>query len=269
MKITVVTVAYNAQATIADTLASVAAQRGVDVEHLVIDGASTDHTAQVVAAHARPGLRLISEPDSGLYDAMNKGLRLATGDAVGFLNADDFFCRTDALALIAAALEATTTAAVSASVAIVGADDVDKVTRHYGAAHFAPWMLRFAHIPPHPGLYVRTDAARRVGDFDTRYRIAADFDWLVRFYLGQGLRSVALADTIVAMRQGGASQQGLTAARTINHEAGQSLTAHARLSWPPLFWLKYAAKAFQLLRRPPDYPAPDPVRWRPGARLPR
>jgi glycosyltransferase involved in cell wall biosynthesis len=267
MKITVVTVAYNAQATIGATLASVAAQRGVDIEHLVIDGASTDDTAQVVAAHARPGLRLISEPDSGLYDAMNKGLRLAAGDAVGFLNADDFFCRTDALALIAAALEATPAAAVSASVAIVGADDVDRVVRHYGAAPFAPWMLRFAHMPPHPGFYVRTAAARQVGAFNTRYRIAADFDWLVRFYLREGLCSVALAATVVAMRQGGASQQGLSAAHTINREAGQSLAANARLSWPPLFWLKYAAKAFQLLSRPPDYPAPDPVRWGPGARL--
>ena len=265
MKITVVTVAFNAQDTIAGTIASVAAQRGVEVEHLVIDGASTDRTVETVKAAARPGLRLVSEPDAGLYDAMNKGLRLATGDAVGFLNADDFFCRTDALALIAAAFARSSADAVSASVAIVDAADTARVVRAYGARHFAPWMLHFAHMPPHPGLYVRTPAAVRVGEFDTRYRIAADFDWLVRFYLTLGLRSAALADTIVAMRQGGASQQGLASAATVSRESGQSLSRNSRLSAPPLFWLKYAVKAFQLLARPADFPAPTAVRWPPAA----
>ena len=265
MKITVITVAYNAQATIADTLASVAAQRGVEVEHLVIDGASTDRTVEVVTAAGYPNLRLISEADRGLYDAMNKGMRLATGEAFGFLNADDYFCRTDALALIAAAFARTSAAAVSASVAIVDAADTARVVRAYGARHFAPWMLYFAHMPPHPGFYVRTPAAGQVGDFDTRYRIAADFDWLVRFYLTLGLGSAALADTIVAMRQGGASQQGLASAATVSRESGQSLSRNGRLSAPPLFWLKYAVKAFQFVARPANFPAPVAVRWPPEA----
>ena len=106
MKISIITVAYNAAKTIGDTCLSIAAQKGVDIEHIIIDGASIDGTADVVAAVARPGHVFVSEPDRGLYDAMNKGIALASGDLVGFLNADDFFCRTDAAALIAAAAAA-------------------------------------------------------------------------------------------------------------------------------------------------------------------
>lgn len=265
MKITVVTVAYNAEATIADTVRSVAAQTGVDVEHLIVDGASSDRTVEIARREGGPALRVISEPDRGLYDAMDKGLKAASGDVIGFLNADDFFCRTDALAIIAAALEASGADAVAAGVAIVDPARTTQVTRAYAAASFRPWMLRFAHMPPHPGFYVRLTAARLVGGYEPDYRIAGDFDWLVRFYLTHRLTARALPDTLVAMRAGGASQGGLGTLWRLNAEATRSLRRRGVASALPLVWLKYAFKLWQMVGRPRDFPAPSAVRWPPAA----
>lgn len=264
LKITVVTVSYNAEATIADTLRSVAAQQDADCEHLIIDGGSNDATLRILEEHARPGLRVISEPDKGLYDAMNKGMRLATGEVVGFLNGDDFFCRTDALAQIAAEFAAGDCDAVSAGVVIVDPEATDRVVRGYGARHFRPWMLRFTHMPPHPGFYARRTAALQVGAFNQAYGVAADFDWLMRFYLVHRLRVRSSGVTTVAMRAGGVSQQGLSSWSRNLRDSGAALRASGFAMPSPLLWLKYSVKIGQLISRPRDFPAPAPVRWAPA-----
>ncbi len=268
MKISVVTVAYNAAATIGDTLRSVAAQSfskgGVDVEHIVIDGGSTDGTAAIVAAHARPGTIFVSEPDKGLYDAMNKGRARATGDLVGYLNADDFFCRIDAAQLIAAAATANPgAAAISGSVAIVAARDPSKLRRAYPAAPFAPWMLRFGHMPPHPGFYTRTAAFDRIGGFDPTIRTGADFEWMLRFFIRERLAAETIPETLVTLRDGGITNDGFGSRRRINAEALASLRRAGIASSAPLIWSKYLAKAAQLVVRPRGWPAPLPVRWTP------
>lgn len=262
MKISVITVAYRAAATIGDTCASVAAQTGVDVEHIIIDGGSGDGTAAIVAAQARPGHVFVSEPDKGLYDAMNKGAALATGDLVGFLNADDFFCRTDALALVAAAARAAPdAAAVSGGVAIVRSDDVTRLTRAYPPTPFAPWMLRLAHMPPHPGFYSRRAALAQVGGFDPAIRIGADFDWMVRFFVGAGLTARPIPETLVTLRDGGLSNQGLASRRQINCEALATLRRHRLLALAPLVWAKYPVKALQYVMPARGWPAPAAARW--------
>lgn len=264
MKITIVTVAYNAAATIADTLRSVAAQSHADLEHLVIDGASTDGTAEVFAAVASPRASFVSAPDKGLYDAMNKGLARAKGDLIGFLNADDFYCRTDAVALIAAAARAhPAAAAVSAGVAIVDAHDTAKLTRAYPPKPFAPWMLRFGHMPPHPGFYARRAAYDRVGGYDPAIRIGADFEWMIRFFGVHALRAAALPETLVTLREGGLSNQGFASRRAINREAVASLRRHGIATAPPVVWSKYAVKALQFTARAHAWPAPPAVRWEP------
>lgn len=262
MKISVITVAYNAAATIADTCASVAAQTGPEVEHIIIDGGSTDTTAAIVAAHARAGHIYVCEPDDGLYDAMNKGLALASGDLVGFLNADDFFCRSDALALVAAAAAADPRAdAISGAVAIVAADDVTRLTRAYPPTPFAPWMLRMAHMPPHPGFYARRAAFDTVGGFDPAIRIGADFDWMVRFFAVHGLRARPIAPTLVTLREGGLSNQGFASRKAISREALATLSRHHLLSLAPLVWAKYPVKALQFVVPPHGWPAPAEVRF--------
>lgn len=258
-RITVITVAWNAEQTIADTMASVAAQVDSDHEHLVIDGASTDRTLAVVKARATSATRIVSEPDSGLYDAMNKGLALARGEYVGFLNADDFFVRRDALALLQS-LTRGEPAAVSAGVAIVRQDAPERWVRSYSATHFRKWMLRFGHMPPHPGFYVRRDLVTVLRGFDTRYRIGADFDFLVRFFAA-GYRPASLAATLVAVREGGVSNRGFASRRRIAQEALAALRANGIRSSAFLVWMKYALKIAQYAIPPVAYPAPADVRF--------
>lgn len=258
MKISVVTVAFNAAATIGDTLRSVAAQGG-DVEHIVIDGGSTDGTAALVAAHARPGTIFISEPDGGLYDAMNKGAALATGDLIGFLNADDFYCRTDVCTMIATMIG--TADAISGGVAIVAAADPSKLRRAYPARPFAPWMLRFGHMPPHPGFYTRRAAFERVGNFNLTAGTAADFDWMLRFFLVCRLTCMRLDFTLVTMRAGGVSNAGMASFARANAHALAALRRHRQTSAAPLLWAKYFAKSAQLVATARDWPAPAAVRW--------
>ncbi len=259
MRVSVITVAWNAAATIADTCISVAAQDLGDVEHIIIDGGSRDDTAAIVAANARPGHIFISEPDKGLYDAMNKGVARATGDLIGFLNADDFFCRSDALSLVAAAA-ARGGDAVSGGVAIVHASDPGRLSRAYPAAPFWSWMLRFAHMPPHPGFYARRDAMARVGGFDPAIRIGADFDWMTRFFAVHHLRARAIPETLVTLRDGGLSNQGFSSRRQINAEARATLRRHGLLALTPLIWAKYAVKMLQFVLPPKHWPAPSAVR---------
>lgn len=265
MKITVITVSRNSGATIADTVKSVRAQGYPNYEHLIVDGASTDETLNILNGLRHENLRVISEPDRGLYDAMNKGIGLATGELIGFLNADDFFCRSDALSCIAAA--ATThadAAAISSGIAIVERDRPDRIRRDYRASSFRQWMLRFGHMPPHPGFYARSSAFNTVGGFDLNLKIASDFNWMVRFFYGHKLVAVPLPETIVAMRDGGLSTRDLHSTMTINAEARQSLAKYGVWTSPPLMWLKYAFKIGQYNARGTISVA-DNIRWRPDS----
>lgn len=260
-RVSIVTVARNAAATIGDTMRSVAAQSHEDLEHLVIDGGSNDDTVAIALNLATSRTRLISEPDEGLYDAMNKGVALATGNLIGFLNADDFFCRTDAIALISAT--AANVDAVSASVAIVAAQDPARLRRSYPSGPFARWMLRFGHMPPHPGFYASRAAFVTVGKFDPTIRIGADFEWMVRFFKGDILRARQIPETIVTVRDGGLSNSGFASRRAINAEAVVSLRRNGIVTAAPVVWSKYAVKSIQFGIKAYEWPAPDAVRWPP------
>lgn len=264
MKISVVTVCYNAADTIAATLRSVAAQQHDDFEHIVIDGASRDATAEVVQRNAHPRLRWVSEPDKGIYDAMNKGIRLATGDLIGFLNADDFYARTDALSLISGAGAVRGSAsAVGGAVALLGPNDLARARRHYRAVSFAPWMLRFGHMPPHPGFYATREAFDAVGEFDPSIRTGADFEWMVRFFHVHGLPMRAIPETLVGFRLGGTSSSGLKSLMAINREAISSCRRWGlRTSWAAM-GAKYLFKVSQFAGRPADFPAAPPLGWAP------
>jgi glycosyltransferase involved in cell wall biosynthesis len=268
MKVSVVTVARNAADTIGDALASVGAQRDVDFEHIVIDGASTDSTPAILEAAANPRLRWISEPDAGVYDAMNKGVLQASGELIGFLNADDFFCRTDALSLLVDAAQSSSAMAVCGGVAVVDRA-AGRAVRSYSANTFRPWMLRFGHMPPHPGFYARRVAWDRVGRFRTDLRIGGDFEWMARFFLKEQLQMRALTPTVSAVREGGLSNSGFSSRIVINREAERSLRHLGIRSHPALLWSRYFAKSLPWVLPPLEYPAPMSVRYRPEQRLAR
>jgi glycosyltransferase involved in cell wall biosynthesis len=259
MKISVITVCFNAAATIGDALRSVAAQDWPAVEHIIVDGASTDETLKIVAQNQHDSMRVASEPDKGLYDAMNKGVSLSSGDLIGFLNADDFFCRADALSLIARRASEQPCDAVSGAVAIVKPDDVFHVTRAYSATSFRPRMLRFGHALPHPGFYARRSVFERIGAFNLEFRLAADFEWMVRFFLVHGLRAATLPNTIVGMREGGLTTAGFGANVRSNKEMDRALRRNGFSSHELLIWAKYSLKTLQWLAPANEYPPPDPA----------
>lgn len=253
MKISVVTAVYNAQTTIADTIRSVASQTWTDHEHVIVDGASTDQTMDVVSREDNARLRVISERDTGVYDAMNKGLATATGDVVVFVNADDFLARPDALAMVAHAFERTSAECVVGRTVIVRQDNIGRVTRLYDGASFRPWMLRFGHMPPHPSFYARRALLQDIGGFDASYRIGGDFDQMVRLFLLRRTRLASIPATLSGFREGGISTRDLSASRAINREIGRSLREHGVGGGGARLYLRYPLKALQLVGRPRDY----------------
>ena len=263
MKISIVTVAYNAAATIADAIRSVAAQDHDDYEHIVVDGASTDDTRAIAASLPGERVVIVSEPDNGIYDAMNKGIRLAQGDLIGFLNADDFFARTDSLSLLAAAARGSTAAAVCGAVALVSPHNTRRIRRYYRSVGFHAWMLRFGHMPPHPGFYIRRDALDRVGEFDPRTWTGADFEWMIRFFHVHKLSMTPIRETVVAFRLGGDSTSGLRSLFNINREALASCRRWGLFSSPAAMSAKYLVKIGQYVDRPSDFPLAPPLGWQP------
>ena len=218
MKVSLVTAAWNAEGTIAATIASALSQKGVDLEYIVIDGASTDGTTEIVrkAKDAAPDrdFRFVSEPDRGLYDAINKGIRMATGDIVGILNADDTFEDDRTLADIAAAFDDSADA-VYADIRFVRGE---KTVRYYSAKRWRPWMHRYGFMPPHPSVYIRRAVFERLGLYKTDYRISADFELMVRYFCRAGVRARYLPRCVVKMSPGGLSTSGLRSKILLNRE---------------------------------------------------
>lgn len=235
MKITIITVAYNSAATIADTLRSVAGQTHPDIEHIVIDGASSDGTVALVRENASPTMQLLSEPDRGIYDAMNKGLKLATGDLVGFLNADDMFAHRDVVASIAHAAQRDPTAdAVYGDIVYVRADRPDQVLRYWRSGEFTRSKLRFGWMPPHPTFYVRAAKLAEIGHFNDQLRIAADYDFVLRSLAGPNARAAYVRDVLVRMRAGGASNRSVKAMLRKSQEDLWALKRNGIGGWPTL-----------------------------------
>ena len=239
---------FNSEATVADTLASVRAQRlppGVEVEHIVVDGGSTDATMDLV--RAAPGIRFVSERDRGLYDAINKGIRLATGEVVGILNSDDVFDGEDALAAVAEGFRAHPEAdALYADIRFVRGG---RTVRYYSAAHWRPWMARWGYMVPHPSVYVKRGRFAELGGYSLDYDIAADFELMTRFFVRHRLPTAYLARSLVRMRPGGKSTAGWRAYLKANRENVRALRANGIRSCLLMMLPKYLYKTLGLCVR--------------------
>lgn len=197
--------------TLPDCLASVAKQSYANREHVIVDGASVDGTLDVINGHIDQITTFKSEPDKGIYDALNKGLELATGDVVGFLHADDLFASADVLSNIAIAFEDPSVCAVYGDLEYVSQQDIAKVIRRWQSKPFTPNDLRWGWMPAHPTLYVRRSWYARIGGFDTSYRIAADYLSILKLFTQPEFKTVYLPDVLVIMRLGGVSNKSLVA----------------------------------------------------------
>lgn len=215
MKISIITASYNSAVTIRDTLQSVANQQGVEVEHIVQDGGSTDGTAAIVAQF--PGTQWYSEPDQGIYDAMNKGIDRTNGEIIGILNSDDFYPAADILAAVAQKFEDPQVEAVYGDLDYVDAQDITRVVRRWRSGAFRQKSFLYGWMPPHPTFFVRREVYEKYGGFDLRLRSAADYELMLRFLHKHKIRVAYLPKVLVKMRTGGASnaswQQRLRANR--------------------------------------------------------
>lgn len=208
MKISIVTVCYNSAETIEDTIQSVLAQHYPAIEYIVVDGASKDNTLDIVSKYSDRISTVISEPDKGIYDAMNKGIALATGDYVGILNSDDVFADADVIVRLVEHLRQHPMLDASyADLVFVERTDLHKITRRYSSSRFAPWMIRFGLMLPHPTFYAKRELFSRYGLYKLDYRVSADFELMTRF-IHSGAFIGRHDSVMVKMRQGGISTTG-------------------------------------------------------------
>ncbi len=218
MKISVITVCYNSARTLERSLQSVATQDWTAIEHIVIDGASTDGTREILE-HFRSRLAyLVSEPDGGIYDAMNKGLAHATGDIVCFLNADDQYASTNVLSVVASQMRDHNLDALIGDVGFFNEKNPKHIVRRYRSERFRPSRLAWGWMPAHPALFLRKEVVQRVGQFKTDYRIAGDFEFIIRVFHGRALKFHHFPEVMVNMQTGGLSTRGFGAKLLLNRE---------------------------------------------------
>ena len=250
MKISVITVVYNAQGTILDAIHSVASQTYPNVEHIVVDGASTDGTvAKIESAEVKPS-KFISEPDAGIYDAMNKGIALASGDVIGLLNADDVFQDETVLTQVAEALSDPDYDACHANLVYVKANDTQQVTRYWQSRPHTTGLCFTGWMPAHPTFYLRRSTYDKVGMYRTDLRYQSDLEFCARAFEVYGIRSRYIDSLWVRMRLGGVTNNSIQTMWRGNWESYHALRElglkRSSLSY---FFLKFSAKIPQFFRR--------------------
>jgi glycosyltransferase involved in cell wall biosynthesis len=218
--VSIVTVVFNGAATLEDTIGSVLRQSYDNIEYIIIDGGSTDGTADILRKHDAQLDYWLSERDSGMYDAMNKGIALATGDYLGLLNADDFFASSQAVKKIVEQLISDKLDVVFSQLDIIDQNSPARVIRKYRVSRFNTFMLRIGVMPPHPTFYCRRSCYKKLGvaPYRTDFRIAADFELLVRLLLTQDITWGYLPETTIKMRAGGASTSNFNSRLLLNRE---------------------------------------------------
>jgi glycosyltransferase involved in cell wall biosynthesis len=247
MKVSIITAVYNGADTIAATLDSVARQDHAEIEHIVVDGASSDATLSTVAAHGRRVARIISEPDSGVYDAFNKGLRAASGEAIAFLNCGDSYSSTASLSTMVSELSRDGTQAVFGDVWIVDAEDPSRVVRRYSSRRFAPRRMRWGIMPAHPTLLLRRDVYRAAGEYDTQFRIAGDYEFCLRAFALRATRYRYISEALVRMPRGGLSNRGWRSKLQITREMQLACAKHGVRTNFAMLSLRFPLKMLELI----------------------
>lgn len=210
MKISIITATSNSASLVYDCLRSVVNQSYKNLEHVLIDGASKDRTLEILEKYRSEFTQIVSEPDDGIYDALNKGIVKASGEVIGFLHSDDVFSSNDVLKNVASIFEAdASVSAVYGDLIYVKRSKPDKIVRTWRSCSFLPHLLKQGWMPPHPTLYVRRDWYDRIGGFDTRYRVSADYFSILQLFSQANFKAVYLPEVMIKMRLGGVSNRSL------------------------------------------------------------
>ena len=257
MKASIITVTYNSVTTLRDTIESVLGQDYQDIEHIIVDGASTDGTIELVKSYGDKIAQFISEPDCGMYDAMNKGIRRSTGDVIGILNSDDFYASSHIISTVIQQMLISGADCIFGDLVYVPPSDLKKVVRYYSSAHFHPRLFAYGWMPAHPTVFINRWVYDQYGLFKTSYKIAADYELLVRFLGRHQLSFHYIPLVMVYMRTGGASTVSLKSNWILNREIVRSCQEHNISTNIFKVSSKYFTKIFQLLDRPREVVSPS------------
>lgn len=251
LKLSIITVVFNNETTIIDTVQSVAMQTYPNVEYLVIDGQSTDGTISRLGQFENTVTRLVSEPDRGIYDAMNKGIGLATGDVIGFVNADDFYASDDVFAKVTDQFRHPGVDACYGNLCYVHPVNTASVVRYWRSTNFRPGSFSLAWCPPHPTFFVRRSVYEKFGGFDLSYKIAADIELMMRFMEVHKIRVEYIPEVLVKMRMGGTTNKSLKNIAIQNGEILRALKQHGLSANPVRFFMhKISSRGQQFFVRP-------------------
>lgn len=247
MKVSIITATYNSAATLADTLASLDSQSYADIEYIIIDGASKDSTIELITSTSRRVTTIISEPDKGIYDALNKGIQAATGDIIGFLHSDDIFAYPDVITDVVARFKENHCDAVYGDLEYVSKDDVTKVVRRWKSGEFSRFKMQLGWMPPHPSFYMKRELYLHWGSFNLDYKISADYDSLIRYLWTHNAKLNYLPKVLTKMRVGGMSNRSLS---NIVQKSKEDIRAMRNngLLWPVVLLCKNFSKLPQFLK---------------------
>ncbi|ARN64741.1 glycosyltransferase [Vibrio vulnificus] len=248
MKVSVITATYNSSQTIVDTVRSLEGQTYSDIEYIIVDGASKDNTLQVIELNCSRVSKIISEPDRGIYDALNKGIQAATGDIIGFLHSDDLLAYPQAIADLVNTMQASQSQAVYADLEYVSKDDISKTVRLWTSGEYQKQNLLNGWMPPHPTFYMRRECYQALGVFDLSFRISADYDSLLRYLWLNSVTMSYLPKVLIKMRVGGASNRSLS---NIYKKSCEDIRAlkNSQVFWPKALLIKNVSKIPQFFRR--------------------
>ena len=252
MKISIITATFNSGQTVRDTIESVLHQTYEDIEYIIKDGGSKDNTLDICREYESKfggRMKIISAPDKGIYDAMNNGIEAATGDVVGLLNSDDFYTSNDVLQSIADAFKENNIDAVYGDIHFVKDNDLTKCVRYYSSALFKRGWMHLGFMPAHPSFYCKKEFYEKYGYFDTSFKVAADFENLLRLIYKGKIKTKYIKKDFVTMRTGGASTAGFSSRKTIMKEHLRGLKKNGVYSNFFLLSLRYFYKIYELIRR--------------------
>ena len=246
MKISLLTVSFNSASTIKDTIESIRSQNYKDIEYIIVDGNSTDGTINILKSYDSFISKWISEPDKGIYDAMNKAIKMATGEVVGILNSDDFYANHQILAQVAREFSDPSIDVVFGDLVFVDSQNLSKTVRKYSSAKWHPGKFAWGFMPAHPTVFIRRKYYDQFGLFKTDYKIAADYELLIRFLFVHQLKYKYLPITMVKMRRGGVSSRNLMSNVILNNEIIRGCRENGIRTNIIMVYLKYFRKLSEL-----------------------
>lgn len=242
MKVSIITVCYNSEQYLKSAIESVLSQDYKNVEYIIVDGASKDGTLDIIKSYGNKITKVISEPDKGIYDAMNKGIKAATGDVVGILNSDDYFTDENSVSAITECFKQSELDAVYGDIKFVNPDNLNKTVRYYSGKHFKNWMYRFGMMPPHATVYIKRNLFDKFGYYKPDFKVSADIELLMRYFVVNKIRTTYIAKDMVTMRTGGVSTGSIAGKLQINKDTLKACKENDIYSNHLFMFIKYILK---------------------------